>query len=58
MKLNERIEGFAKLGDWLDDSDVRTKLANTAGIKKQLVYSRKYRTGTEVDPEMVDPCRT
>lgn len=33
MKLNERIEGFAKLGDWLDDSDVRTKLAITAGIK-------------------------
>ena len=30
MKLNERIAAFAKLGDWLDDSDIRNGLINTA----------------------------
>ncbi len=30
MKLNERIACFAKLGDWLDDSDIRNGLINTA----------------------------
>ena len=33
MKLNERIACFAKLGDWLDDSDIKNRLIATAEVK-------------------------